>query len=127
MQIDGFQIGVEHTKGSSFFTVRGRPFGVQARLATVEQLEALAAELTSEASTWRRRIAPDHYAILEIARTATADEIKAAYRAMQKQFHPDTKGGNTGKSQSVNSAYEILSDPLKRKAYDETIHHQERS
>jgi hypothetical protein len=41
MMIDGFMIAIEHTKGSSFLTVRGRPFGVQARL-TLEELEALA-------------------------------------------------------------------------------------
>jgi DnaJ-domain-containing protein 1 len=120
MIIDGFTIAIEHTKDSSFFTVRGVPFGIQARL-TVEQLEALAQELTREGSTWRRRIAENHYTVLGVPQTATPEEIQKAYRTMQKRFHPDSKGGSTERSQTINAAYETLSVPERRNVYDRTL------
>lgn len=128
MIIDNFAIAVEHAKDASFLTVRGRPFGVQARL-TLAELEALAQELTRAASIWRRRIAENLYTVLGVPQTATPEEIQKAYRKLQKIHHPDstTKGGTDEVSKQLNAAYGILSDQLKRKAYDETINQQERS
>jgi len=60
---------------------------------------------------------PDHYATLGVARTATADEIKRAFRKLASQHHPD-KGGDTQKFQTIQAAYDTLGDAAKRQAYD---------
>ena len=59
----------------------------------------------------------DHYATLGVARTATADEIKRAFRKLASQHHPD-KGGDTKKFQEIQAAYETLGDEQKRAAYN---------
>lgn len=59
----------------------------------------------------------DYYNILGVARNATADDIKRAYRKLASQHHPD-KGGDTNRFQEIEEAYRILSDDQKRQAYD---------
>ena len=59
----------------------------------------------------------DHYATLGVAKNATPDEIKKAYRKLASQHHPD-KGGDKGKFQEIQVAYDILSNPDKRQQYD---------
>lgn len=59
----------------------------------------------------------DYYATLGVAKTATADEIKKAFRKLASQHHPD-KGGDTAKFQEIQAAYDTLGDPAKRTAYD---------
>lgn len=61
------------------------------------------------------------YAALGLDTSATAEEIKAAYRAAAKRAHPDA-GGDTEAFHSVNRAVSVLLDPEKRKRYDETGH-----
>ena len=58
------------------------------------------------------------YETLELEKTATAKEIKKAYFRLSKLHHPD-KGGDEHKFKEIAAAYEILSDPEKRKAYDQ--------
>ena len=60
---------------------------------------------------------PDHYATLGVARTATTDEIKRAFRKLASQHHPD-KGGDTKKFQEIQAAYDTLGDAAKRSQYD---------
>jgi len=60
---------------------------------------------------------PDHYAALGVARTATQDEIKRAFRKLASQHHPD-KGGDTKKFQEIQAAYDTLGDADKRSQYD---------
>jgi curved DNA-binding protein len=63
----------------------------------------------------------DHYNILGVAKNATPEEIKKAYRKLASQHHPD-KGGDTAQFQKIQEAYAILSDPDKRKSYDNPQH-----
>ena len=62
----------------------------------------------------------DYYKILDIARDASADEIKQAYRRLARKYHPDiNKNANAEqKFKELGEAYEVLQDPEKRKAYD---------
>jgi DnaJ-class molecular chaperone len=59
----------------------------------------------------------DAYKTLGVARDATEEQIKKAYRSMASKHHPD-KGGDTAKFQEVQSAYETLTDPNKRHVHD---------
>ena len=59
----------------------------------------------------------DYYAELGVARTASADEIKRAFRKLASQHHPD-RGGDTRKFQTIQEAYATLSDDQKRAQYD---------
>ena len=63
-----------------------------------------------------------HYETLGINESASADEIKNAYRKLAMQWHPDRNNGDPAaeaKFKEINSAYETLSDPTKRGAYDQ--------
>lgn len=59
----------------------------------------------------------DHYKTLGVDKSCTQDDIKKAYRRLASIHHPD-KGGNTATFQQIQAAYEILSNPQKRSAYD---------
>lgn len=60
---------------------------------------------------------PSLYEILEVSVTASPETITAAWKSLAKRHHPD-KGGNQARMKEINEAYEVLSDPLKRKMYD---------
>ncbi len=63
----------------------------------------------------------DHYATLGVAKTATADDIKRAFRKLASQHHPD-KGGDTARFQQIQAAYDVLGNEAKRRAYDNHNH-----
>lgn len=61
---------------------------------------------------------PDYYKTLGVSRTASADEIKKAFRKLARTHHPDA-GGDEAKFKEINEAYEVLSDNKKRELYDQ--------
>lgn len=61
-----------------------------------------------------------HYETLGVAPRATPDEIKSAYRRLARRHHPDVNGDPLIFKQA-NEAYEVLSDPEKRRAYEENL------
>jgi molecular chaperone DnaJ len=67
-------------------------------------------------------MAEDFYHTLGVPRTASADEIKKAYRKLAKKYHPDVNPGNKAaedKFKQLSAAFEVLSDEKKRRLYDE--------
>jgi molecular chaperone DnaJ len=67
----------------------------------------------------------DYYQILGVGETASPDEIKKAYRRLAKKYHPDSNQGDPSaadKFKEANEAHEVLSDPKKRKQYDDMRH-----
>jgi curved DNA-binding protein CbpA len=66
-------------------------------------------------------VAKSYYAILGISSGANTEEIRAAYRRLVKEFHPDHYSGGTDIFQQVQEAYSVLSDSEGRRQYDETL------
>jgi molecular chaperone DnaJ len=64
---------------------------------------------------------PDYYAILQVQKNASQDEIKRQFRLLAKKWHPDKKQSNDAeeKMTQINTAYEVLSNPNRRKMYDQ--------
>jgi len=64
---------------------------------------------------------PDYYAILQISKNASQNEIKKQFRLLAKKWHPDKKQSNDAeeKMAQINMAYEVLSDDKRRKMYDQ--------
>jgi len=66
---------------------------------------------------------PDYYATLGVPADATTAQIKKAYRKLARQHHPDTNPGDTeatDRFKAITEAYEVLTDPARRQAYDAT-------
>lgn len=61
-----------------------------------------------------------HYEVLGVAKNASKDEIKAAYRKLSRLHHPDRPGGDHAKMTAITTAYRVLSDDAMRERYDRT-------
>ena len=67
----------------------------------------------------------DYYEVLGVAKTATADEIKSAYRKLAMKYHPDRNPGDKAaeeKFKEAAEAYDVLHDAEKRQRYDQFGH-----
>lgn len=63
----------------------------------------------------------DYYEVLGVAKTATNDEIKRAFRKLAMKYHPDRnkEPGAEQKFKEINEAYQVLTDPQKKQMYDQ--------
>ncbi len=68
---------------------------------------------------------PDHYSTLGLDRRCTTEQVRAAFRLLAKRHHPDVNPDSpdaVARTQELNAAYEVLSDPARRRAYDQELH-----
>jgi curved DNA-binding protein CbpA len=61
----------------------------------------------------------DYYEVLGVATTASVEDIKAAYRRLVIECHPDKQPGSGDRFRQINEAWEVLRDPVERQRYDE--------
>ena len=62
-----------------------------------------------------------HYEVLGVPSTATAEEIKRAYRLQARRHHPDLSGSDDAAMRALNQAWATLGDPVRRQAYDHAL------
>ena len=75
-----------------------------------------------------RTLRHTHYDTLQVERGASGEGVRAAYRRLAQKFHPDKHPGRSAAAAvmaELNQAYEVLSDPAQRSAYDEWLASQE--
>jgi molecular chaperone DnaJ len=70
-------------------------------------------------TTQREWFEKDYYKVLGVSDKATDKEIKAAYRKLSKQYHPDASSGDEERFKEISAAFDVVGDPQKRKEYDE--------
>jgi len=67
-------------------------------------------------------VATNYYVILGIDAGASQHDVKKAYRRKAKEFHPDLYGEDSTPFKAVQEAYAVLSDPTRRRSYDDSLH-----
>ena len=71
-----------------------------------------------------QRLKSNHYATLGLDRRCSLEQIRTAYRVLAKKFHPDLNSDSAQavtETREINAAYEVLSDPDRRRTYDESL------
>jgi DnaJ domain len=123
VRLEPLILEIIHEEAETRLLARTGSMAIQGSLS-VEEGDRLAALFQQEALRLRRErnrvTSPTHYDRLSVTRTATADEIQSAYRALAKQQHPDV-AGDTAAMQQLNQAYAVLGDPQQRQQYDMTL------
>ena len=66
-------------------------------------------------------MAKSYFAILGISSSASIEDVRAAYRRLAKEFHPDHFKGGSGPFREIQEAYAVLGDPQKRHRYEDTL------
>ncbi|KAI8529443.1 hypothetical protein RHMOL_Rhmol12G0225100 [Rhododendron molle] len=104
---------------SSFFAGGTYPWS-QKNFPSVSSSSQFNREISAKRFRTVVMAAADYYSTLGVPRSATSKEIKAAYRRLARQYHPDVnkQPGATEKFKEISSAYEVLSDEKKRALYD---------
>ena len=118
-------VSILHDEAGAVLQARAGTASVVGSL-TADECDRLAALFGQESLRLRRErnavSPPDFYTLLCLARTASANEIQAAFRARAKDIHPDTNAaGSTLAMQQLNHAYAVLGDPEQRHQYDQTL------
>jgi DnaJ-class molecular chaperone len=62
-----------------------------------------------------------YFAILDVTSGATPEEVRSAYRRLAKEFHPDHYAGDSEPFRQIQEAYAVLGDPVRRKAYENSL------
>ncbi|XP_034695486.1 chaperone protein dnaJ A7A, chloroplastic-like isoform X2 [Vitis riparia] len=109
--------GPSSSSSSSFFT-GGTHFRTHKSLACVNLPSS---SLSSKRVSVVVAASSDYYSTLGVPKSASSKEIKAAYRKLARQYHPDVnkQPGATEKFKEISAAYEVLSDDKKRSLYDQ--------
>lgn len=94
-----------------------RNFNAERHRKNSQQTSAIFCEDNS-ATGITLHMSKDYYNILGISKSASADEIKKAYRKLALKYHPD-RGGDQKKFKEINEAYQVLSNPQKKAQYDQ--------
>src|SRR5436309_2063522 len=103
---------------------RSPPSRKRDRCSTSSRRATSSATASCARPAWWFRVATaakSLYEVLGVAKNASADDIKKAYRKLARQYHPDRNPGDDeaeAKFKEVQAAYDALADPEKRKQYD---------
>jgi DnaJ-domain-containing protein 1 len=102
--------------------VSNDPPRIHARHHTTKKKRVHKADETARRHTQRPATEITYYTIFEVSPHASVEVISAAHRVLVKKYHPDTAGASgEAKIRLINAAWEILQDPVKRRAYDRSI------
>ncbi|CAL5375650.1 unnamed protein product [Camellia sinensis] len=109
------------SSSSSPFFAGGSHLWTHKNFVSISSSSQLSKKLSAKRFGTVVSAAADYYSTLGVSRSASGKEIKAAYRRLARQYHPDVnkQPGATEKFKEISAAYEVLSDDKKRALYDQ--------